>query len=307
MDRNVPARILAEWLNSLPEVQQILRDSFDGNPINEQNLCNWRNGGFQEWQTRREFLERLQLFSESAADIESAATGMADYAASLLSVHFATAMEAFSSGSRPSTQAHPTHTLTPTHTPSKQADSTIHASPIHASPIHESTIHASPPPAAPPPHSSTIHSQLSPLKPLYALARAVSSLRRGDHSAARLKLQQQAAARAAAKSPPSEPASPGPRIFNPPHQPEPLLTSLPVEEPAASASENQGKSSPSPAADSSPQSRPSDPSHLSIIHSPLSPSNETKFPLRHPAAAGIPLRRYHSSGRRLHPMGHLRR
>ncbi|HWB03853.1 MAG TPA: hypothetical protein VG796_12575, partial [Verrucomicrobiales bacterium] len=73
MDRNVPARILADWLNSLPEVQQILRDSFDGNPINEQNLCNWRQGGFQEWQTRREFLERLQLFSESAADIESAA------------------------------------------------------------------------------------------------------------------------------------------------------------------------------------------------------------------------------------------
>ncbi|HWB06268.1 MAG TPA: hypothetical protein VG796_24810 [Verrucomicrobiales bacterium] len=268
MDRNVPARILAERLNSLPEVQALLRDSFDGNPINEQNLCNWRQGGFQEWQTRREFLERLQLFSESAADIESAASGMADYAASLLSIHFATAMEEFSFGSS-SAQAHPTHTLTLTltHTPSEQAP--LPASEPAASPIHDSTIHDSSPTPPPHPHSSIIHSQLSPLKPLYALARAVSSLRRGDHSAARLKLQQQAAARAAAKVSSSEPASQGPRIFNPPRQPEPLLTSLPANpftspRPAAPASENQGKSS------LFSFSQSSSPAPLSILYSPLS-------------------------------------
>ncbi|HWB02385.1 MAG TPA: hypothetical protein VG796_05125 [Verrucomicrobiales bacterium] len=259
MDRNVPARILAEWLNSLPEVQQILRDSFDGNPINEQNLCNWRQGGFQEWQTRREFLERLQLFSESAADIESAATGMADYAARLLSVHFAMALQQVSFGSPGASR-----------TSSEPADSTNHDSP-------------SSPPPPPRAHSSIINSQLSPLKPLYALTRAISSLRRGDHSAARLKLQHQAAARAAAKTPSSEP-----------------VASPPPTETTAPASENQGKSSLShpnrptltPTHTLTPpplrfnDSRftihdappfPSLPSNSSIIHSPLSHSSPSLF------------------------------
>src|SRR5262245_7816683 len=192
MERNVPARILAEWLNSLPEVQALLRDSFDGHPINEQNLCNWRNGGFQEWQTRQEFLERLHLFSEDTAEIEEKSAGMADYAARLLSIHFAIALQQIS-----------------------------FAPPASSDPADPSSEQAPPPRT----HSSIINSPLSPLKPLYALARAVSSLRRGDHSAARLKLQQQAAARAAAKASSSE----GPRNSIPPRQPESLLTSPPSD------------------------------------------------------------------------------
>ena len=46
--------ILVAWLNGLPEVQAILVDEFDGKPIREQNLSDWRKYGFKEWRRRRE-------------------------------------------------------------------------------------------------------------------------------------------------------------------------------------------------------------------------------------------------------------
>ncbi|HWB02215.1 MAG TPA: hypothetical protein VG796_04260 [Verrucomicrobiales bacterium] len=234
MDRNVPGSVLAGWLNSLPEVREILATYFDGAPINEQNLCNWRRTGFSAWQTHQEFLTLLREFSSRAADIEAAAPiSMADHAAHLLSIHFAVALQ---NASLPSD---PAHTPTPTPTPSE------------------------------PGHSPTIHSPLSPssLKPLFAIARAVATLRRGDHAAARLKLQQEALrARTAAKEPV---ASQGPRIFNPPQQPGPLLTSLPSKPASVPAPGNQAKSSFSHLRPSS-SAVPGHSSRSSIIHSLLS-------------------------------------
>jgi hypothetical protein len=52
LERNIQGITLVEWLNSLPEVQEILRDLFEGNPIIPQNLSQWRQGGFAEWQAR---------------------------------------------------------------------------------------------------------------------------------------------------------------------------------------------------------------------------------------------------------------
>jgi hypothetical protein len=41
----MPGRSLAAWLNGLPEVAELLRDAFDGKPVNEQYLSDWRQGG----------------------------------------------------------------------------------------------------------------------------------------------------------------------------------------------------------------------------------------------------------------------
>jgi hypothetical protein len=38
------------WLNSLPEVRKILAQHCDGRPISEQNLSQWRQGGYEETQ-----------------------------------------------------------------------------------------------------------------------------------------------------------------------------------------------------------------------------------------------------------------
>jgi hypothetical protein len=45
---------LLDWLNSLPEVQRVLIDSFEGHPITDGNLSDWKQGGFLEWQRLQE-------------------------------------------------------------------------------------------------------------------------------------------------------------------------------------------------------------------------------------------------------------
>jgi hypothetical protein len=45
---------LADWLNSLPDVQAVLREKFGGRPISEQNLSAWRLSGHVNWLRRQE-------------------------------------------------------------------------------------------------------------------------------------------------------------------------------------------------------------------------------------------------------------
>jgi len=50
------------WLDTLPEVEAILKDEFGGRPISETNLAEWRRGGFAAW------LESLAPREPSAAE-----------------------------------------------------------------------------------------------------------------------------------------------------------------------------------------------------------------------------------------------
>ena len=45
---------LVEWLNALPEVQRVLDEKFEGRPINEQNLTEWKQGGYEDWRKLQE-------------------------------------------------------------------------------------------------------------------------------------------------------------------------------------------------------------------------------------------------------------
>jgi len=40
---------LAEWLNEVPSVKKVLREQFKNQPISEQNLSQWRDGGYEDW------------------------------------------------------------------------------------------------------------------------------------------------------------------------------------------------------------------------------------------------------------------
>jgi hypothetical protein len=51
---------LVTWLNSLPEVQAILTRDFEGKAVSEQNLSEWRKGGFRDWQAKTEWLQMVQ-------------------------------------------------------------------------------------------------------------------------------------------------------------------------------------------------------------------------------------------------------
>lgn len=59
-----PAVAILTWLNSLKAVQLILDQQFNGDPINDQNLTNWRQGGYADWLRRDEKNNRLRLLAE---------------------------------------------------------------------------------------------------------------------------------------------------------------------------------------------------------------------------------------------------
>lgn len=81
---------LLQWLNALPEVQEILTQHFDGVPISPQNLSQWRLGGFQEWLLRRQFGDQTMAVSELGLEMDPASSRrqVADHAATALAARF---------------------------------------------------------------------------------------------------------------------------------------------------------------------------------------------------------------------------
>jgi hypothetical protein len=65
---------LVEWLNSNPEVIRIIGERFDGTPISEQNLSEWRKRGYQKWLAHRNMFDESNALGEIAEVI--AGTGI---------------------------------------------------------------------------------------------------------------------------------------------------------------------------------------------------------------------------------------
>ncbi|HVY68299.1 MAG TPA: hypothetical protein VHH73_00120 [Verrucomicrobiae bacterium] len=59
---------LLDWLNALPEVQQLLTAEFDGKPISAQNLSSWRQGGYEDWLAHGEAIALAQRLGEEIQD-----------------------------------------------------------------------------------------------------------------------------------------------------------------------------------------------------------------------------------------------
>jgi len=49
-----PGNRLVAWLNELPAVRALLAAEFGGGVIKEQNLTNWKQGGYRDWRMERE-------------------------------------------------------------------------------------------------------------------------------------------------------------------------------------------------------------------------------------------------------------
>ena len=56
-----PGKRLVAWLNPQPEVQAVLAAEFGGRPITENNLSEWKTGGFREWELQQDALERARV------------------------------------------------------------------------------------------------------------------------------------------------------------------------------------------------------------------------------------------------------
>jgi len=88
-------RELAPWLNALPEVQSVLATRFAGRPITEDNLSEWRRGGFQDWLLQEERRVRLRELSaqDQQPDPEKRAHRIAALAKERLAVELAEELE----------------------------------------------------------------------------------------------------------------------------------------------------------------------------------------------------------------------
>jgi len=64
-----PGNRLVEWLNSNPDVMKVMAEQFEGRPITDNNLSEWRAGGYEEWTTLHAFLDETRVLSENAGDV----------------------------------------------------------------------------------------------------------------------------------------------------------------------------------------------------------------------------------------------
>ena len=66
-------RLLVDWLNGLPAAREALAANFGGRPISEQNLTEWKQGGYEDWVRHQENCAYAALVTEMSGDLEAEA------------------------------------------------------------------------------------------------------------------------------------------------------------------------------------------------------------------------------------------
>jgi hypothetical protein len=72
LDDGEPGVQLVTWLNSLPEAQAVLKAEFAERPISEQNLSEWKTGGYRQWLDQQEAKELVPLLTDEADELDPA-------------------------------------------------------------------------------------------------------------------------------------------------------------------------------------------------------------------------------------------
>jgi hypothetical protein len=90
LEENHPSRQILDWVNSLPETRQVLDRDFHGRDINEQNLSDWRQGGFRDWLSHQDTLSTLHELAETTEELSSLpGPRISDQLSSLISARYA--------------------------------------------------------------------------------------------------------------------------------------------------------------------------------------------------------------------------
>jgi hypothetical protein len=88
-----PGVQLVEWLNDLPEVRRILAEGFGALPISEQNLSEWKAGGYRDWLARQETLSQARELAADAKELAQVTDGrLTDHLATVLAARYAAAL-----------------------------------------------------------------------------------------------------------------------------------------------------------------------------------------------------------------------
>lgn len=76
LSNGVPGKHIVEWLNRDSKVLPILEAWFMDSPITEQNLSEWKKGGYQDWLRHQESLECAQTWKEQTNELNHVAGGL---------------------------------------------------------------------------------------------------------------------------------------------------------------------------------------------------------------------------------------
>jgi hypothetical protein len=87
-----PGKQLVAWLNSHPKTQTVVKRQFGGRAINEQNLSEWKQGGYPEWLAHQETLERIRDFAANAVELTALTRDLSDQIAAVLAARYAAAL-----------------------------------------------------------------------------------------------------------------------------------------------------------------------------------------------------------------------
>jgi len=68
LDEGEQGKKLVAWLNDLPAVQNVVAAEFGGKAIRQQNLSEWKQGGYRDWQAKQEALEIAERLGDDAAE-----------------------------------------------------------------------------------------------------------------------------------------------------------------------------------------------------------------------------------------------
>jgi hypothetical protein len=92
-------RRLLEWLNALPEVRSILDRDFDARDINDQNLSDWKQGGYRDWLAQQEALSHVGELAANADELAAVVRGrISDHLATILAARYATEFSGWHDG-----------------------------------------------------------------------------------------------------------------------------------------------------------------------------------------------------------------
>lgn len=93
IDNNEPGARLVAWLNTLPEVKQVLDSDFERREISEQNLTEWKEHGYRRWQAQQRALATNHEVTANASELSAQSGGAINESiATILATRFADAL-----------------------------------------------------------------------------------------------------------------------------------------------------------------------------------------------------------------------
>src|SRR5712692_8693191 len=100
---------LVVWLNSVPDVQAVLKAEFGDRPVHEPNLSDWRAGGYEDWRVHQDTMQQVNQLVANAKELGGASqTPLSELLATCLAARYAVELSRLTTTKTPREGTRPT-------------------------------------------------------------------------------------------------------------------------------------------------------------------------------------------------------